>query len=92
MIQKPCRVVQGGKVSIGAGTHAGCEHQPRKRVFFLSGQASHAEDATQIGLSDQNMCRLQAAVRLAAKMGAGLAKCEILFRTVSRRRATRQEG
>jgi 2-polyprenyl-6-hydroxyphenyl methylase/3-demethylubiquinone-9 3-methyltransferase len=34
------------------------------------------------------MRRLQAAIRLAAKMGAGLAGREILFRTLSRRRAT----
>jgi hypothetical protein len=34
------------------------------------------------------MRRVQAAIRLAAKMGAGLAAREILFRTVSRRRTT----
>lgn len=61
--------------------------------LFLSGQVFHAEDATQIGPSDQNMRRVQAAVRLAAKMGAGLAGREILFRTVSRRRtASRAPG
>jgi hypothetical protein len=50
--------------------------------FFLAGQFWHAEDAPQIGPSGQNMRRLQEAVRLAAKMGPGLAKREILFRTV----------
>jgi hypothetical protein len=73
MIQNPYGIVMQMKSPALCGATRVASANRAAGAFIRSGQACHAEDATQSGPSDQDMRRLQAAIRLAAKMGARLA-------------------